>query len=210
MIRRKSHDLGMAGVHTGPMSVAELGAEISRRVGRTIPHDGYLLVGLDPVTGAGCFVASEHAYSAEARRRLEIEEAQAGPSPWRSPRPVLALGPGAAVRNGRRVREIMAAEGIGAALRIAVRWGELVLLRESGFSAAEADQAERLTVPLADTVRRFVTSRPLTPVRHRPPGVLVVDPGTASHRGSARWSNRRWKACRASRSPAGCTSRRTP
>jgi DNA-binding CsgD family transcriptional regulator len=158
------------------MDVAELGAELSRFVGRTIPHDGYLLVGLDPVTGAGCFVASRHAYSGEARRRLEIEEAAlTGPSPWRSPRPVLAVGPGAAVQHGRRVREIMAAEGIGAALRVAVRWGELVLLRESGFSASEADHAERLVGPLADAVRRFVTSRPLTPVRHRPPGVLVVD-----------------------------------
>ncbi|MEO6085382.1 MAG: LuxR C-terminal-related transcriptional regulator [Umezawaea sp.] len=153
-------------------TVADLGAEISRRVARSVPHDGYLLIGHDPVTGAGCFAAERDAYSGRARHELEVETAAPTPSP------VLALGPGAAERHSRRVREAMAADGFGAALRIAFRWGELVLLRETGscFSAAETALTHRLTTPLADLVRRFVTSGPLPPIRHRPPGVAVVSP----------------------------------
>jgi DNA-binding CsgD family transcriptional regulator len=161
----------MPRAHTGVVdTVADLGAEISERVARAVPHDGYLLVGHDPVTGAGCFAAEHNAYSGRARRELELETAPPTPSP------VLALGPGAAVRHTRRVHEVMAAEGFGAALRVALRWGELVLLRETGrsFSAAETAAAERLAGPVAALVRRFVTSDPLAPVRHRPPGVAVV------------------------------------
>ncbi|WP_211304472.1 helix-turn-helix transcriptional regulator [Umezawaea tangerina] len=158
-------------------TVAELGAEISERVGRWVPHDGYLLVGLDPVTGAGCFLAEENAYGPSAKRELEIEEAASGPSPWRTPGPVLRLGPDATVRHGPQVRSAMAADGFGAALRVAVRWGELVLLRGHGrsFTTAESAAVERLVTPLADRVRRFVTDNPLHPVHHSPPGVVVVN-----------------------------------
>ena len=165
----------MSLAHTGVVdTVADPGAETSRRVARTVPHDGYLLIGHDPITGAGCFAAEHNAYSGRARRELEVEAATAAPRP----RPVLALGPGAAVRHNQRVRELMAADGFGAALRIALRWGELVLLRETGrsFSTAETAAAERLTAPLAALVRRFVTSDPLPPIRHRPSGVAVVSP----------------------------------
>ncbi|MFJ8388856.1 helix-turn-helix transcriptional regulator [Streptomyces sp. NPDC094438] len=36
-------------------TVPELATELSRRLDRFIPHDGYTLAGLDPLTGVGCF-----------------------------------------------------------------------------------------------------------------------------------------------------------
>ncbi|GIG56868.1 hypothetical protein Lfu02_12400 [Longispora fulva] len=158
------------------MSVAELGAELSDRVGRVIPHDGYLLLGLDPVTGAGCFVAHERAYSARARQWLEIEEPGVAP-------PVLALGAGVPPRYSADLHRLMAAEGFGGALRIAARhggvtWGELVLLRGWGgrpFSAAEATRAGALAGGLARALRGFVAGRPLAPGRGGPgPAVVFV------------------------------------
>ncbi|WP_412543557.1 helix-turn-helix transcriptional regulator [Longispora sp. K20-0274] len=156
------------------MSVAELGAELSDRVGRHIPHDGYLLLGLDPVTGAGCFLAHERAYSARARRQLAVEE-PAGP--WDDGRPVLAVGAG---RYSAELHRTMAAEGFGAALRIAARhggvlWGELVLLRGRGFSPTEEARAGGLSGALGVAVRRFVADRPLTAGRGGPaPAVVLV------------------------------------
>ncbi|MFC6930689.1 hypothetical protein ACFQHO_10360 [Actinomadura yumaensis] len=53
-------------------STAELGAVISRWIGRVVPHDGYMLAAVDPVTGAGSFLARENGYSVTAARRLTL------------------------------------------------------------------------------------------------------------------------------------------
>ncbi|HET6856215.1 MAG TPA: helix-turn-helix transcriptional regulator, partial [Streptomyces sp.] len=60
-----------------------------------------------------------------------------------------------------------------------VAWGVLVLLRERGarpFSPAEAARAAELAQPLAQAVKRYVTSRPLRPrVGPFPPIVAIID-----------------------------------
>jgi len=52
-------------------TVAELGGVLSCHLSRVLPHDGYLLSGFDPVTGARCFLACENSYSSDARRRMD-------------------------------------------------------------------------------------------------------------------------------------------
>lgn len=167
----------------------ELGTEISRLIGRLVPHDGYLLRGLDPLTGAGCLLAAEHSYSGEAYRRLELNEVggrdlHSLASLVSGHCPVGILGSGAPEeRHSERLHDIMASQGFGSEMRIALRlggvtWGALALLRENGrrsFSAAEATCAARLSRPLAAALKQFVAGKWLRPARSTlPPGVIVV------------------------------------
>lgn len=168
----------------------ELGAEISREIGRLIPHDGYVLLGLDPLTRVGCLVVSEHAYSRAAHRRLEVNEylgkdLHSMTSLIVGPSRVGVLGTGAPEeRHSVRLHEIMAAEGFGSEMRVVfmhagVAWGAIALLRERGrraFSADETATAERLSSGFALMVRQFHAGRRIQPVRSGlAPGVLVVD-----------------------------------
>ncbi|OJF11313.1 helix-turn-helix transcriptional regulator [Couchioplanes caeruleus] len=173
-----------------PATPAEFGAELSRQVARLIPHDGYQLRGLDPGTGVGCLVVSEGGYRAAAARRLEINEC--GGRDLHSlaaltggDRRAGILGTGAIEeRHSVRLHDIMAAEGFGSELRVAlihagVTRGTLTLLRGRGsrpFSAAEAGHAERLSAPLAVGLKRFVAGRrPRPPGGGLAPGVVVVE-----------------------------------
>jgi DNA-binding CsgD family transcriptional regulator len=201
----------MATVHTGRMAaeldwvgrfvpavaadvatVPELGSAISGQLGRLVPHDGYLLRGLDPLTGAGCLLAAEHGYSSAAARRLELNERggrdlHSLASLVTGTCPVGVLGSGSSrERHSERLHEIMAAEGFGSEMRIAlqlagVTWGVLALLRERGrkpFSAPEAALAERLSTPVAAAVKRFVAGKRLRRMRCAlAPGVIVVSRG---------------------------------
>ncbi|MGH4030261.1 helix-turn-helix transcriptional regulator [Actinomycetota bacterium Odt1-20B] len=175
-------------------TVGELGAELSRHLGRLLPHDGYLLTGYDPLTGARCFLACENSYDSRARRRMDRADALGR---TRSPVaelvhgacPAVVLGAGAQdERPGvRRLHGIMAADGYGSELCVAlslrgVLWGTLVLLRERGsrpFSPAENARAAELAEPLTRAVRRYVTDKPLRPRHGRvppalAPGVVVI------------------------------------
>lgn len=171
-------------------SVTELGAEFSRHLSRLVPHDGYLLTGYDPVTGARCFLACENGYDAGARRRMDREDALSrtrGPVAdlVRGTCPAVVLGAGARDESprARRLHRIMAADCYGSELCVAltergVAWGTLVLLRERGarpFSPAEAMRAAELARPLGRAVKRHMTSAPLRPrLRQFPPTVLVI------------------------------------
>ncbi|MEU7577307.1 LuxR C-terminal-related transcriptional regulator [Streptomyces sp. NPDC041068] len=172
-------------------SVAELGGELSRHLKRLVPHDGYLLSGFDPVTGARCFLACENSYGASARRRMDSEDALGRTrSPIAAliegPCPVTVLGSGAGDESpeARRLHTLMAADSYGSEMCIAlhqrgVTWGVLVLLRERGarpFSPAETVRAAELAQPLALAVQRYVTGKPLRPGNgHFPLGVVIVD-----------------------------------
>ncbi|MEV5976390.1 helix-turn-helix transcriptional regulator [Streptomyces sp. NPDC052114] len=172
-------------------TVGELGGELSRLLSRAVPHDGYLLTGFDPVTGARCFLACENTYDTRARRRMDRADAL---GLTRSPVaelvgggcPVTVLGAGARDESpqARRLHRIMAADSYGSELCVAlsargVTRAVLVLLRERGarpFSPTEAARAAELAGPLADAVRRYVTGKPLSPRgRHFPLSVLIVD-----------------------------------
>ncbi|MFD0441475.1 hypothetical protein ACFQ10_00540 [Streptomyces indonesiensis] len=63
-------------------STTELGTVISRWIGRVIPHEGYMLAAVDPVTGAGCFLARQHGYSPAAARRLTLGDHLDGDHPF--------------------------------------------------------------------------------------------------------------------------------
>lgn len=171
-------------------STAELGAVISRWIGRVVPHEGYMLAAVDPVTGAGSFLAREHGYSPAAARRLTLGDRLDGDRPFPFER--LVEGPcrvgvlntdAPGPRRNAAMCSVMADQGVGSELRVALvdagtAWGGLVLLRPRGarpFSVAEAARVQRLGRDVVAAMRRYVTSAPPEPSRlDRPPGVLVV------------------------------------
>ncbi|EPH41530.1 helix-turn-helix transcriptional regulator [Streptomyces aurantiacus] len=170
-------------------TLGELGAAVSAEIGRRVPHDGYHLMGLDPVSGASAFHVLRHGYGAESLRGLEREfgrpeEAFPFSTLFTGPTPVGVLSTGVHEhRYCARLHEIMRAEGMGSEMRIALAlggraWGGVVLLRERRsrpFSSAEIAHAERLAAPLAASLRAFVASKPLRVAAHGgPPGVVIV------------------------------------
>ena len=171
-------------------TVADLAAQISVHVGRVVPHDGYGLFGLDPLTGTIAFAATKNTYSTAAGYRLEINHvAGRDTNPFaaliRGPRAVRVFGAGTPVgKDNAHLHDILAAEGVGSDLSIALHqrgtaWGGLALVRGADarpFTADEAAHAERLREPLAAALKRFVTRWPLHPARSAgAPGVLIVD-----------------------------------
>ncbi|MEU5592749.1 helix-turn-helix transcriptional regulator [Streptomyces sp. NPDC020298] len=171
-------------------TVPELGMVISRQITRLVPHDGYMLRGTDPLTGAACFLAKEHGYGAAFYRELETEEILGQEKHTvaglvKSARPVAVLESDAPGRRHSVQHEaIMNAAEVGSEMRVALTlkgmtWGVLVLLRGRGsrpFSATDAVNAGRLSRPLAGTLRQYVAGRFLRPVRSAPaPGVVLID-----------------------------------
>lgn len=132
-----------------PTTVPELAGELSRLVGQLIPHDGYMLAGLDP----GCFYHGRNGYRLDTSRRLERSHAVTPTE-----------------RADSRIRIALTLGG--------VPWGGLTLLRERGnrpFSETDATHAERLTDSLTAALKRFVSARPLRPNRRSlPPGLVVI------------------------------------
>lgn len=171
-------------------STAELGAVISRWVGRVVPHDGYMLAAVDPVTGAGSFLARENGYSVAAARRLTLGDRPEDDHSFAFERLVAGPHRVAVVDAGTAgpcrtpsMRAVMADEGVGSELRVALVdagtvWGGLVLVRAREarpFSAADSARAQRLGPGVVAAMKRYVVGGPLEPSRlDRPPGVLVV------------------------------------
>lgn len=181
------------------LTIDELGALVSERVGSLVAHDGYLLVGMDPILGTGAFLARRHGYGVTTARRMEAVEAE---NPCRfhrlaaGPRPVGVLdtaSPGTAT-GAPDYRRLMAAEGVGSEMRVALTshgmvWVALVLLREQGgrgFTEADVGRAHRLVPALTAGLRRFAISGPPRPSdRDLPPGVLVTGPDNTVLRATA-------------------------
>ncbi|MER6029835.1 helix-turn-helix transcriptional regulator [Streptomyces sp. NPDC001851] len=169
-------------------TVNELGHEVSRQIGRLVPHDGYMLSGHDPSSSMGCFLAREHAYDRQWLPRLLDDEFHgrdlhpfsqlaSGPSQ------VGVLGDGTPQeQRSARLHDIMTTQGFGSELRVAVvldgtMWGTMILLRERGrapFSPADAVHAQLLVAPLVDAVKRFVRRLPMHPLRGAPAPGLVI------------------------------------
>ncbi|GAA0930575.1 hypothetical protein GCM10009560_35130 [Nonomuraea longicatena] len=149
-----------------------------------------MLAAVDPVTGAGCFLARQHGYSPAAARRLTLGDHLDGDHPFAFEQ--LVEGPGRVgvlntdapgPRRNAAMRAVMAGQGVGSELRVAlveagIAWGGLVLLRPQGarpFSAAEAAGAQRLGRGVVAAMRRYVTGAPPESSRlDQPPGVLIV------------------------------------
>jgi DNA-binding CsgD family transcriptional regulator len=150
---------------------------ISRYVGSVVPHDGYVLVGMDPISGVGCFLTMENSYGPRVLSRMSIDFALGRSSPCR----VLAHG----MSDGRYATQLrsMTAEGFDSEIRIELTrggraWGVLVLLRERGhtlFSPADTAHAGSLAQPLALALKRFVAGTPVSSMRSDlPPGLIIV------------------------------------
>ena len=172
------------------LTARELGAELSRRVRVLVPHDGYVIVVLDPVTGAGCLVDRHNWYSPGLRHRLELQMFHDG-SPYLTGRLFTGLEPielaGSEFFEEPRYAHLhdqMRQEGYGQELRIALRHrgvavGWVALSRQRGsrpFSDHDVACAERLATPLTEALRRFFSAKPLRPGRcPLPPGIVIVD-----------------------------------
>jgi DNA-binding CsgD family transcriptional regulator len=170
-------------------TLPDLGGELSRQLHRLVPHDGHMLSGMDPVTGAGCFLTEHNGYSCDHYRRVKVDDLLSRhPYPFsrlaRRSR-VAVLGAGVPAPPGSApLLDIMAGEGWSSEMRLALvdrgaLWGTLVLLRERGrppFTPADIQSAQQIVAPLAESLRRYVTRATPHPVRSTmPPGLLIVD-----------------------------------
>jgi DNA-binding CsgD family transcriptional regulator len=172
-------------------TLPDLGGELSRQLHRLVPHDGHMLSGIDPLTGAGCFLTEHHGYTCDHYRRVKADDLISGhPYPFSrlvGRRSLVAVLGGAGVpapSGSAPLLDLMADEGWSGEMRVAlvdrgVLWGTLVLLRERGrppFTPADVQRAQRIVTPLAESLRRYVTRATPHPVRSTmPPGLLIID-----------------------------------
>jgi DNA-binding CsgD family transcriptional regulator len=162
---------------TDATTVAELGKEISAQIGRIVPHDGFIVVGMDPISSVGSFYTMENGYSVRTLRGMSIDFAYGRPAPVR----VLSQGMpdrrlGAHLRN-------MAGDGFSSEIRVELSyggrtWGVFALLRERGrapFSTVHAGQTSEQIEPIVRALKGFVARASLRtsgdPVS---PGVVIV------------------------------------
>jgi DNA-binding CsgD family transcriptional regulator len=182
-------DRAVSAAGTDTTTVCELGGELSRLVGRLVPHDAYLLTVLDPVTGAGCLRAMDYSFSAATQGRLLSQDPlsrdrRLSGNFFSESRPVRVLSstsPGWGGVDG--LHAAFGSEGFGSQMFMALSQGTnargmLTLLRahdRTAFKPADATHAGRLRAPLARAVERFVTAMPLRPAHDvLTPGVVVV------------------------------------
>ncbi|QIB48217.1 helix-turn-helix domain-containing protein [Streptomyces aureoverticillatus] len=185
--RAVSQFSGVAGEAT---TVLELGRELARELGHLVPHDGFMLSGLDPLTRVSCFLSGQHTYSYGSLREVLLGEFRYRDRHpfgelWRGASQIGVLGSGVREeRDSVRLHEVMAPQGFGSEMRLALvsgglLWGTMALVRERGrpcFTAAEAVHAQCAVAPLAQALRHFVTRRTPHPLRStRPPAVVVID-----------------------------------
>jgi DNA-binding CsgD family transcriptional regulator len=175
------------------LPVVEMGEELSAALGCLVPHEGYCLIGFDPISGLRTFHTDRNTLVGDPARLVHNETVEHDLHRFtdlaRRGTPIGTLGgggPGEA--RSPRLHEILAEQGFSRELRLALRghgilWGALVLLREHGrppFTHEEADATRAIAPPLTQAVKR-------TSVRPRgqvpppmPPGVAIVRPdGTA-------------------------------
>lgn len=170
-------------------TLPDLASALSHAIRPMLPHDGYALFGLDPITGTVAFAATRHTYGTQAGYELSLNHvAGLDPNPFAAlingPRPIGIFGTDAPCNEfSARQHEIMAAEGVGSDLSVALTldgraWGGMAFVRErrrAPFSLADALCAERLRIPLAAAVKRFVTGQRLAPAHPElAPAVLIV------------------------------------
>jgi DNA-binding CsgD family transcriptional regulator len=173
------------------LPLQELGVELSATLHELVPHEGYCLIGFDPVSGLRAFQTSRDALSKDAARLVYNETAEHDLHRFTDlacrPDPVGTLGgggPGEA--QSPRLHEMLRPQGFSGELRLALRgggtlWGALVLLREHRrppFNDQEAAATTAIAQPLTRAVKR-VSVRPRgqpppPPPPPLPPGVVVV------------------------------------
>jgi DNA-binding CsgD family transcriptional regulator len=176
----------------------ELGAELSAALSGLVPHEGYCLIGFDPVSGLRTFSTARNTLVGSPARLVHNETVEHDLHRFtdlaRRPSPVGILGGGApGEERSSRLHEILAEQGFSRELRLALRsrgtlWGALVLLRERGrppFTDEQAIAATVIAPPLTRAVRK-VSVRPRgQPPSPLAPGVVVVGPDDTAEAVSA-------------------------
>jgi len=171
----------------------ELGMELSAALHGFIPHEGYCLIGFDPISGLRVFQTSRDALTTDAPRLVHNETVEHDLHRYtdlaRRPDPVGTLGGGGSGEaQSPRLHEILHPQGFSGELRLALRsggtlWGALVLIREHRrppFSDDEIVAAIAIAQPLIRAVKRISVRPHGQPPPPLPPGVVVVGPdGTA-------------------------------
>jgi DNA-binding CsgD family transcriptional regulator len=168
----------------------ELGAELSAALYGLVPHEGFSLIGFDPVSGLRTFATERNMLKGDLEARLVHNETvehdlHRFADLASRPNPVGTLGGGSpGEERSPRLHELLAEQGFSHELRLALRgrgtlWGALVLLRERGrpaFADEEAIAAAAIAPPLTRAVRQ-VSVRPRgQPPPPLPPGVVIVGP----------------------------------
>ena len=175
------------------LPLPQLGAELSAALRGFIPHEGYCLIGFDPISGLRAFQTSRDALQVNMARLVHNETVEHDLHRFtdlaRRPDPVGTLGGGApGETHSPRLHELLRPQGFSGELRLALRgrgtlWGALVLLREHRrppFSDQEAATATAIAQPLTRAVKRVsVRPRGHSPPP-LPPGVVIVGPGGAA------------------------------
>src|SRR5262249_33136274 len=175
------------------LALDELGAELSAALIGVVPHEGYCLIGFDPISGLRTFQTARNTLVGDPRRLVHNETVEHDLHRFtdlaRRGTPVGTLGgggPGEA--RSPRLHEIIAEQGFRRELRLALRsgtplWGALVLMREHGrppFSDEEVEATATIAQPLTRAVKR-ISIRPRGQVPPPlPPGVAIVGPDGAA------------------------------
>jgi DNA-binding CsgD family transcriptional regulator len=176
----------------------ELGAELSAALSRLVPHEGYCLIGFDPVSGLRTFSTYRNSLVGSPARLVHNETVEHDLHRFtdlaRRPSPIGTLGSGApGEERSPRLHEILAEQGFSRELRLALRsrgalCGALVLLRERGRPPFTDEQAITITAiapPLTQAVRQVSIRRRAQPPPPLAPGVVIVEPNDTAEAISA-------------------------
>jgi DNA-binding CsgD family transcriptional regulator len=175
------------------LPLPELGAELSAALSGLVPHEGYCLIGFDPISGMRAFQTARNTLSVGMAHLVRNETVEHDLHRFadlaRRPDPVGILGGGApGEEQSPRLHELLRPDGFSGEMRLALRggdtlWGALVLLRElrrPSFSDQEVAAAKAIAAPLTQAVKR-VSVRPRGhPCPPLPPGVVIVGPDGAT------------------------------
>ena len=162
------------------LPLAELGAAVSATLCRLAPHEGFCLIGFDPVSGLRSFQTASNALvgveARLARNELVEQDLNRFAELARCVVPVGVLGGrGERERHSIRLHELLREQGFGGELRLVtnsggITWGAMVLIRERGgaaFSDEEIAAVARTAEPIGQALRRVsVRARPAAPKRN--------------------------------------------
>ena len=180
----------MTALATADLPLEELGAELSAALHGLVPHEGYVLIGFDPISGLRAFQTGRDSLTAGVARLVHNETVEHDLHRFtdlaRRPDPVGTLGGGApGEAQSPRLHELLRPQGFSGELRLVlcgggILWGALVLVREHRrppFSDQEAAAATAVAPPLTRAVKRVsVRPRGQPPPPPLPPGVVLVGP----------------------------------